>query len=67
MNPYAIIIGALLFVTGWYLGRETTIRMCRRLYKLDVDFDMIFIEQAEKDEMFNKNIEHRITNLRQIK
>lgn len=67
MNPYLIIGGIALFVTGYYIGRENTIKLCRRLYKLDVDLDMVFIEHAERDTMFNKNIGQRIMNVHQIR
>lgn len=66
MNPYLLLAGIAIFTSGYWLGRENTIKLCRRLYKLDVDLDMVFIEHAERDTMFNKNIQNRVT-LRQIR
>ena len=62
------LIGIGLFISGYWFGRESTIKLCRRLYKLDVDLDMIFIEHAERDTMFNKNINQgKISTLHQIR
>jgi hypothetical protein len=63
----AIITGLFGIMIGYFFGRANTIKLCRRLYKMNVDMDMIFIEYAERDIMFNKNINECEHSIRMVK
>lgn len=50
-----IIIGSLFgTIIGYWLGQQNLIKMHRRLYNLNTNFNLLYAEYTEKDKIFDE-------------
>ena len=49
---YLLPTACIAFAIGYFTGRENTIRLCRRLYNLGTDINLLFAEHTQKDALF---------------